>query len=391
MDLSKLKDAIAKDIDSRAAELAALSQKIHENPETAMKEVKAAGWLVQYLKDNGFKVETGICGMPTAFRGVYGNGKPAIGFLAEFDALPKVGHACGHNLIAVTSLAAGIASKLAADAYGATIVVYGTPGEEGDAGKAQMEQKGAFRDIDVAMITHPGGPDQVVVGALACQTINVEFIGKAAHAAADPDQGINALAAMILSFNAIDALRQHIKPTARIHGIITDGGAAANIVPAHTAGSFIVRAVDDEYLAELKEKVLNCFKGAATATGATLKYEWAGVCYAAMRNNMTMAKLFRKNFQALGHSIPLGDISGSNGSSDVGNVSALTPAIQPYVGIAAENILIHSTEFEKVTGSKEAFKKMQDAGKAMAMTAADLLADRDTLHSVREEFEKSKS
>jgi amidohydrolase len=390
MDIGKLKDAISKDIDSRAAPLGALSQKLHDNPETAMKEVKAVGWLTQYLKDNGFKVETGICGMPTAFKAVYGKGKPAIGFLAEFDALPKIGHACGHNLIAVTSLAAGIASKLAADEYNATIVVYGTPGEEGDAGKAQMEQKGAFRDIDVAMITHPGGGNQVVEGALACQTINVEFFGKAAHAAANPDQGISALEAMILSFNAIDALRQHIKPTARVHGIITDGGEAANIVPAHTAGSFIVRAVDDDYLDVIKEKVLNCFKGAAMATGATLKYEWAGVRYSAMRNNMIMAKMFRKNFQGLGHKIPLGDISGSKGSSDVGNVSALAPAIQPYVGIAAEKILIHSTEFEKVTGTGEALKVMLDAGKAMAMTAADLLAEPDTLRSVREEFEKSK-
>ena len=390
MDIGKIKDAISKDIDSRAAPLGSLSQKLHANPETAMKEVKAAAWLTQYLKDNGFKVETGICGMPTAFRAIYGKGKPAIGFLAEFDALPKVGHACGHNLIAVTSLGAGIASKLAADEYGATIIVYGTPGEEGDAGKAQMQQKGAFRDIDVAMICHPGGGNQVVEGALACQTINVEFIGKAAHAAADPDQGINALEAMILSFNAIDALRQHIKPTARIHGIITDGGEAPNIVPAHTAGSFIVRAVDDAYLDVLKEKVLNCFIGAATATGATLKYQWADMRYAAMRNNMAMAKMFRKNFQGLGHSILLGDISGSTGSTDVGNVSTITPAIQPYVGIAAENILIHSTEFEKVTGTAEALKIMLDAGKAMAMTAADLLADPETLRAVRDEFDKNK-
>jgi amidohydrolase len=390
MDIGKLKDAIAKDIESRAALLGALSQKLHDNPETAMKEVKAAGWLVQYLKDNGFKVETGICGMPTAFRAVYGKGKPAIGFLAEFDALPKVGHACGHNLIAVTSLAAGIASKLAADACGATIVVYGTPGEEGDAGKAQMEEKGAFRDIDVAMITHPGGGNQVVEGALACQTLNIEFFGKAAHAAANPDQGISALEAMILSFNAIDALRQHIRPTARVHGIITDGGEAANIVPAHTAGSFIVRAVEDAYLDILKEKVLNCFKGAAMATGATLKHEWAGVRYAAMRNNLAIARLFQNNMETLGRPMPLGDISGSVGSTDVGNVSKLAPTIQPYVGIAAEDVLIHSKEFEKVTGTAEALKIMLDAGKAMAMTAADLLADPDTLQSAREEFVKSK-
>jgi amidohydrolase len=390
MDIGILKDALSKDIDSRAAQLGALSKKLHDHPETAMKEHQAAGWLVKYLKDNGFKVESGIYEMPTAFRAVYGKGKPAIGFLAEYDALPKLGHACGHNLIAVTSLAAGIASKLLADEFGGAIVVYGTPGEEGDAGKAQMEQKGAFRDIDIAMITHPGGGNQAVQGALACQTLIVEFIGKAAHAAADPDRGINALEAMILSYNAINALRQHIRPTARVHGIITDGGEAPNIVPAHTAASFIVRSVDDAYLDVLKDKVLNCFIGAATATGAKLKYEWAGVRYSAMRNNIAMAKLFQRNMLVLGRSVPLGDTSSSMGSSDVGNVSALVPTIQPYVGIATAKTLIHSAEFEKVTGTAPALKVMLDAGKAMAMTAADLMADPAALCAVREEFQKSK-
>ena len=335
-------------------------------------------------------METGIYKLPTAFRGRYGKGKPVIAFLAEYDALPKLGHACGHNLIATSAVAAGVGAKRAVDELGGSIMVYGTPGEEADAGKAIMAERGAFKDLDAAMITHPGGGHQVVMNALACQTLEVEFFGRAAHAAADPEAGINALEAMILSYNAINALRQHIKEKARIHGIITDGGEAPNIVPAHTAATFLVRAEDDEYLDILKEKVLNCFAGAAAATGAELKYRWADVRYAAMRNNMTLARLFRKNMQSLGTPIPLGDTSKWSGSSDVGNVSRLAPTIQPMVGIAPKDILIHSPQFAEAAATKEALRRLLDAAKAMAMTAADLLADPKTLAGVRAEFQKSK-
>lgn len=389
VDIDKLKAAIVKDIDTRSRQLADISKKLHDNPETAMTERKAVAWLTSFLEENEFYVEKGIYELATAFRAVYGKGKPSIGFLAEYDALPKLGHACGHNLIATATIAAGIASKLTADEYGGRIIIYGTPGEEGDAGKALMAERGAFRDLDAVMICHPGGGNEVVLNALACQTLEVEFIGKAAHAAAEPESGINALEAMILSYNAINSLRQHIKDKARIHGIITDGGEAANIVPAHTAATFLVRATDNTYLDKLKDKVLDCFAGAAIATGATLKYKWADVCYEVMNNNMTMAKLFRKNMQAVGRPIPLGNVNKFGGSSDVGNVSSLAPTIQPYVGIASDTVLIHSAEFEKVTGSQEALNIMLDAAKAMAMTAADLMAEPDTLRTVREEFEKS--
>jgi amidohydrolase len=327
--------------------------------------------------------------MPTAFRGIYGKGKPAIGFLAEYDALPKIGHACGHNLIATSAVSAAVAAKVAVDKFGGSIVIYGTPAEETDAGKAIMAKKGTFKDLDAAMITHPGG-NRVLFHALACQTLEVEFFGKAAHAAAGPEAGINALEAMILSFNAINSLRQHIKDTARIHGIITDGGDAPNVVPAHSAATFLVRAADDKYLDVLKDKVVDCFAGAAAATGAELKYRWADVRYAAMLNNITLARLFRKNMQALGHSIPLGSSSGFGGSSDVGNVSQLVPTIQPMVRIAPEEVLIHSPGFAKAAGKEESLRTMLDAAKAMAMTAADLLASPETLAAVRAEFRKNK-
>jgi len=390
LDIEELKAAIAGEIDVRSPQLGELSRKIHDNPETAMKERRACAWLAEYLKENGFAVETGIYKLPTAFRGRYGQGKPVIAFLAEYDALPKLGHACGHNLIATSAVAAGVGAKRAVDELGGSIIVYGTPGEEADAGKAIMAHRGAFKDLDAAMITHPGGGHQVVMNALACQTLDVEFFGRAAHAAADPEAGINALEAMILSFNAIDALRQHIKEKARIHGIITDGGEAPNIVPAHTAATFLVRAEDDEYLDILKEKVLNCFAGAAAATGAELKYKWADVRYAAMRNNMTLARLFRKNMQSLGRPIPLGDTSKWSGSTDVGNVSRLVPTIQPMVGIASKDVLIHTPQFAAAAATKEALRSLLDAAKAMAMTAADLLADPKTIAGARAEFQKSK-
>ena len=389
MDIGKLKAAVAGEIDKRYAQLGELSRKIHDNPETAMKERRAAGWLTEFLKENGFTVVKGVAGMPTAFRCSYGKGKPVIGFLAEYDALPKIGHACGHNLIATSAVAAAVATKMAVDKFGGSIVVYGTPAEEADAGKAIMAGKGAFKELDAAMIVHPGG-NRVIMNVLACQTLEVEFFGRAAHAAAIPESGINALEAMILSFNAIDALRQHIKEKARIHGIITDGGEAPNIVPAHTAATFLVRAQDDKYLDILKEKVINCFAGAAAATGAVLKYRWADVRYAPMLNNIALAKLFRKNMQGLGHSIPLGDSDKWSGSSDVGNVSQLVPTIQPMVPIAPKTVLIHSSRFAAAAGKEKALRILLDAAKAMAMTAADLLASPETLAGVRAEFQKSK-
>jgi metal-dependent amidase/aminoacylase/carboxypeptidase family protein len=230
----------------------------------------------------------------------------------------------------------------------------------------------------------------VVLCALACETLEVEFIGKAAHAASNPEMGINALEAMILSYNAINALRQHVKESARIHGIITDGGEAANVVPAHTAATFLVRARDDAYLDILKDKVLSCFAGAAAATGAELKYKWAGVRYAAMQNNMALARLFRKNMQDLGIPIPIGDTSENGGSSDVGNVSSLAPTIQPMIGIAPASVSLHTPEFQKIAATEKSLRRLLEAAKAMAMTAADLLADHKALANVQAEFQKSK-
>jgi amidohydrolase len=390
LDIDKVKSSIIKQVDSLSEQLSDLSRNIHDNPEMGMQERRAAAWLTDLLKKHSFKVEKGIAGMSTAFRAAYGKGKPVIAFLAEYDALPKIGHGCGHNLIATSAVAAGLGTKLAVDEFGGSVIVFGTPAEETEAGKAIMVKKGVFKGLDTAMITHPGGGNRVVLNALACQTLDVEFFGKAAHAAASPESGINALEAMILSFNAIDALRQHIREKARIHGIITDGGEAPNIVPAHTAGTFLVRATDEAYLEGLKERVINCFTGAAIATGARLVYHWADVRYASMLNNITLAKLFQGNMQSLGESIPLGEDERWSGSTDVGNVSQLTPTIQPMVGIAPPDVLVHSVEFAKAAGTKKGLGIILNAAKAMAMTAAELLANPKILADVRAEFEKNR-
>ena len=390
MAIGEVKDAVIQEIESRSAELAELSRKIHDNPETALQEERAAAWLSGYLEDNGFSLERGICGLPTAFRASCGRGEPVIAMLAEYDALPGIGHGCGHNLIATGAVAAGMGAKKAIDALGGSIAVIGTPGEELAGGKAIMAERGAFEAIAAAMIVHPGGGNAVVMNTLACQTLEVEFTGRAAHASAEPELGINALEAMLQSYNAINSLRQHIREKARIHGIITDGGQAANIVPAHTAASFFVRAEDDEYLDILKERVIDCFTGAAIATGAELKYKWDDVRYAAMNSNMSLARLFHGNMQALGGDMPLGDDTLWAGSTDVGNVSRLVPTIQPLVAIAGEYILIHTPEFAVAAASEASFKTILKAAGAMAMTAADLLAEPGNLDAAREEFNSGK-
>jgi amidohydrolase len=389
LDIGESKASVVEDIDARYQQLGELSQKIHANPEVAFHESKAAAWLAEYLEENGFSVERGICELPTAFRGSYGVGKPVIAFLAEYDALPKLGHACGHNLIAACAVGAGAASKRAVDRFGGSIMVIGTPGEELYGGKVIMAERGAFDDVDIAMMVHPGGENIATMRTLACQTLDVEFLGKAAHAAARPEAGINALEAMIQSFNAINSLRQHISDKARIHGIITDGGEAPNIVPAHTAASFIVRAEDDSYLDELKGKVINCFTGAAKASGAKLEYRW-GERYAAMLNNLPLARLFRRNMQSLGYKMSLGDASLRSFSTDVGNVSRLVPAIQPLVAIAPADILIHSPGFAQAAASEDGLRCLLGAAKAMAMTLVDVLADPETFAGVQEEFRKGK-
>jgi amidohydrolase len=389
-DIEELKASVTGEIEACRDQLRELGLKIHSSPELGFQEVKAAAWLTQYLEENGFSIERGICELPTAFRGSYRQGKPAIAILAEYDALPKLGHACGHNLIAGCAVGAAVASKPAIDRFGGSILVIGTPAEELYGGKVIMAERGAFDNIDMAMMMHPGVHDTATTQALACIGLEVEFFGKAAHAATRPEAGINALEAMLQSFAAINSLRQHIKDKARIHGIITDGGEAANIVPTHSAGTFLVRAEDDAYLAGLKEKVLNCFIGAATASGARLEYRWGKVRYAPLRNNLTLARLFRQNMQSLGRKMQLSDPNKGVGSTDMGNISQIVPSIHPTVAIAPAEVVVHSPEFASAAASEAGINGLLDAAKALAMTVVDLVANPEIAIRTKQEFEQGK-
>jgi amidohydrolase len=388
LQLEKLK-AKAKDaVELQRQQLIQLSLNIHDNPELGFEEKRASAWLAGYLEDSGFHVERGIAGLATAFRATYGRGSPRIALLAEYDALPQIGHGCGHNIIAVSAVGAGVAGKSIIDQSGGSVVVMGTPGEEVFGGKIDMAKAGAFREIDVAMIVHPDSVNMVTIEALACSSLEVEFFGQPAHAAAQPYKGINALEAMILAFTSINSLRQHIRGEARVHGIITDGGEAANIVPAHSAAAFLIRAPDNDYLDELKDKVLNCFTGASIASGARLEYRWRDKTYAPMKNNATLARLFGRNLESLGRTVEAFDPRFGFGSTDMGNVSQLVPSIHPTIAIAAPEVLIHTQEFAAAAASEAGHEGLMDAAKAMAMTVVDIL-EPGVLDKIKQDFSRS--
>lgn len=383
--MTALKKRIAADVDGREFVLWALARRIHAHPEIGFQETKAAEWLAAFLERQGFRLERGICDTPTAFKATYGKGQPVIGILAEYDALPKLGHACGHNIIATAAIGAGVAARHAVDATGGTVVVFGTPAEEGGGGKIVMAERGAFREIDAAMMIHPATEDRAGVLTLACVTLEVEFFGKAAHAAAHPHLGVNALDALVLAWNSLNALRQHLREGGRVHGIITDGGEASNIIPAHAAASLMVRARDDSQLDDLLPRVLACFEGAARATGARLQHRWGSKRFASMRGNQALADTYVRNMALLGRSVlpPSPDYPFS---TDMGNVSMLVPSVHPLLSIAPRGMSLHAPEFARAALSPAARTGMLDGAKAMAMTVADLLTQPDTLRRVREEF-----
>jgi len=376
-------------VDAQRSDLIALSRSIHDDPEEAFHEEHAVALLTAYLEKNGFAIETGSGGLKTAFTASYGSDRPSIALLAEYDALPGLGHACGHNIIAAAAAGAGVAAKRAVDICGGTILVIGTPGEELYGGKAIMVDAGVFSDIDAAMMVHPGVRIRVLTETLVGVNLDIEFFGREAHAAAYPDQGINALDAMVLAFNGVNALRQHLREKSRVHGIITAGGDAANIVPGYTAAKFMVRCSEMDYLEELKQKVLDCFSGAALSTGARLEYRWGEVVYASMNNTNTLARCFFENVSSLRTAIEPFDSIGHFGSTDMGNVSQVVAAIHPSIAIAPPGTGLHTEEFAEAAVSEVGNKGVIDGAGALSMTAAQLLADKDLLSTIAIEFKQS--
>jgi amidohydrolase len=386
--MSTTKTQIAQAVDRLADDLESLSRRIHDHPELAYQEVQACGWLSDYLAGHGFKVERGVAGVETAFRATLETGAgPTIAILCEYDALPAIGHACGHNVIATSGAGAGAALAAVRAALPAgRIQVIGTPAEEGGGGKVRLIDGGVFQHVDAAMMIH--GFDRWILhqDLLGIVRVGFEFTGKAAHASADPWEGVNALDAVIQTFNNVSMLRQQIRPETRIHGIVTQGGAAPNIIPENAACTFYVRAAKLDEMWALHKRVIACAEGAATATGCTLNVVEFEAPYEPLRRNDTLLELFRANMQTTGavESPPIPD---RMGSSDIGNVSQVIPAIQPMVQIAPFGTPIHSRAFEAAAVSSLARTGMCQAAKTMAMTTYDLLADPSLITRARAEFE----
>jgi amidohydrolase len=389
--MSTVKDRIGQAVDRLADDLEHLSRTIHAHPELAYQEVKAAGWLSDFLAGQGFEVERAVAGVETAFRATVDTGPgPTIAILCEYDALPGIGHACGHNVIATSGAGAGAALAAVRDALPpGRIQVIGTPAEEGGGGKVRLIQGGVFKQVDAAMMIH--GFDRWILhqDLLGIVRVGFEFTGKAAHASADPWEGVNALDAVIQTFNSVSMLRQQVRPAARIHGIVTQGGAAPNIIPETAACTFYVRAPTLEYMWALHARVVACAEGAARATGCALQVIDLEAPYEPLKRNDTLLGLFRANMGTVGavESPPLLD---RMGSSDIGNVSQVIPAIQPMVQIAPTGTAIHSREFEAAAVTPLARQGLCQAAKTMAMTTYDLLADPGLLKQARAEFEAAR-
>ncbi len=359
--------------------LIALSHRIHANPELGFEEEKASTWLSESLDAAGFKVEKGICDLPTAFVARAGTGPLHIAICAEYDALPGIGHACGHNLIAAMAVGAGIAAARVADDVGLTVSVIGTPAEEvGDGGgKILLLERGAFAGVHAAMMVHPAPLDVVEFPMIAAATFEVRYTGKESHAAAFPELGINAADALTVAQTAIGLLRQHIRPTDRVHGIITKGGDAPNVVPAHTAAKYMVRAFTLDELDDIRTKVFRCFEAGALATGSKLEIVGGQKPYAEMHSDPDIAAAYRRNAEALGRAFP--DMGGAlerlAGSTDLGNVSLVLPSIHPMIGIGSAPAINHQPEFTAFCATETADQAILDGSLAMAWTAIDLATD----------------
>ena len=386
--MSSVKTDIQHALDGLAGELEGLSRSIHDHPELGYHEVQAAGWLCAFLEAKGFEVERGVGGVPTAFRATVkgaANG-PTVAIMCEYDALPGIGHACGHNIIATSGAGAGAAlAAMRSRLPAGRVQVIGTPAEEGGGGKVKLVRAGVFEGVDCAMMIH--GFDRTILhqDLLGIVRTGFEYAGKAAHAAADPWAGINALDACIQTFNAVSMLRQQVRSDCRIHGIIENGGAAANIIPEYAKATFYVRAPRLDAMWELHRRVIACAEGAARATGATLTVTQHEMVYEPLKRNQTLLDLFAGNMRGAGlvEGEPVPD---RLGSSDVGNVSQVLPTIQPMVAIAPTGMAIHTREFADAAIKPLAHAGMLAAAKTMALTTYDLLADPARVRAAKEEF-----
>lgn len=356
--------------------LCEISEYMYHNPELGNKEFKSVEKLISFLEEHNFIVEKEFLGLKTAFRAVYDSNKPGltVGYLCEYDALPEIGHGCGHNMIGTMSAGAGVILSKILDKVGGRIIVYGTPAEETDGAKVIFAEQGVFEELDAAMILHPSDKTCASGTSMALYPLQFTYKGKTAHAASCPQDGINALNSVIQLFNGIDALRQHVTPDVRMHGIITNGGVAANIVPDEAVAQFYFRAAKKETVTELLEKVKKIAEGAALMTGATLEMERFELPYDDLRTHENLSEAFNENLRTLG----ITDIQENKdfGSSDIGNVSHIVPTIHPNIAISNCRVIGHSREMADATISELGYERLIIGTLALAYTGLDVLTNK---------------
>ena len=374
--MADTRDAARAAVDAARDDLTALSRRIHANPELGYEEERASGWLEETLDAAGFAVEPGVCGLPTAFRATKGSGPLHVVVCAEYDALPGIGHACGHNVIAASAAGAGIGAGAVADDAGLTVTVMGTPAEEvlRSGGKIRLLEGGAFERAHAAMMTHPAPWDVAVWPIVAASFFEVHYEGKAAHASGFPEQGVNAADALTIAQTAIGLLRQHIRSTDRVHGIVTHGGDAFNIIPAHASADYAVRAITLDDLTDVYEKVMRCFEAGALATGARLSVIGGDRPFSHLEHDLEMAAAYQRNAERLGRRFPApGDSSPATPvSTDMGNVSLALPSIHPAIGIESLPAVNHQPEFAAACATPAADQALYDGAVAMAWTMLDM-------------------
>ena len=374
MDVEALKATVCAEVDRLADQLLYASHEIHAHPELNFEEHFAHDLLVDQLRSAGLDTTAHAYGIDTAFEASAGETGFNVAVLCEYDALPAIGHACGHNVIATAGLGAGLAAALVAGQAGGMLRIMGTPAEEGGGGKIDMARHGAFDKVGAAMMVHPADADLIAMDTIALQELHVQYHGKAAHAAAAPWDGHNALDAAVLGYLNIAAMRQHIRPNERIHGIITKGGDKANIVPAETAMEWIVRSTTIESLQPLKQRVITSLESAAAACSCTIDHEWHGHTYADMIDNAPMVAAYVSNAARVGRTVVDPAAVGRRvvGSTDMGNISYLVPSIHPMIKVAGDGVAIHTVEFAEWAKSADGDKAVIDGAKTMAMTIVDL-------------------
>ena len=387
MDVAELKQRMQAEVEGRRDLLLDASHRIHAHPETNYEEHFAHDLLAGILEEAGLDVVRRAYGVDTAFEATAGVDGPTVAVLCEYDALPGLGHACGHNIIAAAGLGAGLAAAALAREAGGRVVVLGTPAEEGGGGKIALVRAGALEGVDAALMVHPAGAELTRMDVIAVQEVFATYHGRSAHAAAAPHEGRNALDAAVLGYTAVAALRQHIRPTERVHGIVTEGGDKPNIVPGRARTEWMVRSDTISSLAALKPRVEAALRSGALATGCDVDVEWKDVTYADMLDSEVLVERWADNARALGrHPIEPAPDRRVVGSTDMGNVSYAVPAIHPMIQAAPDGTPIHTEDFERAAAAASGDQAVLDGATALAWTVADLWAGDGVLEAVRHEF-----